>query len=587
MRPHEPLVFLDGMATFCTINFSTLAHVGSLPTIPSAIQRIVFAFAALILAASPASAAGRVDARVAAGFDAIEVRDLRADLTFLASDQLEGRMSLERGSEIAVQFIAAEFAKARLTPTQAGSYLQPVPLIEYLPDVPQTQLVLRRDGKEQRYEFLKHFIGFFPREVAATAPVVFAGYGITSPQFNYDDYAGFDARGKIVLIFDHEPQENDPDSIFNGIGNTTASNVRLKVLNAQRHGAVGVLIVAEPNRKHPSNLERLARIPGIMDRFTRRPSQALLDNNGITIPYFTINDDVGAALLANAGKPASELQSSIDRTLKPAPISLRDTVVEMRVVNASSRRATTYNVVGLLEGNDAALNNESIVFSGHFDHEGVWDGKIYHGADDNGTGTAGVIALARAFSRNADKPKRSLVFAVFAAEERGLLGSYFYAANPARPLAGTRAVINFDMIGRNEAPSPQTEGLTQISADTSNELGLIGTINSPDYRSAVEQANQHVGLVLNYKWDQDSALNIFQRSDQFPFAIRDVPAVWWFTGFHPDYHQPSDTVEKINFDKMQRILQLAYLTGWSFADAPAPPRYVRAPVSAKASKQAR
>jgi Zn-dependent M28 family amino/carboxypeptidase len=259
----------------------------------------------------------------------------------------------------------------------------------------------------------------------------------------------------------------------------------------------------------------------------------------------------------------------------------------MRVVNASIRRATTHNVVGVLDGSDPALRNETVLFSGHFDHEGIWEGKIYHGADDNGTGTVGVIELARAFARNPEKPKRSLVFAVFAAEERGLLGSYYYAANPVRPLAGTRAVINFDMIGRNEAPSAQTEGLTQISADTSNELGLIGTINSPDYRTAVEHANQHVGLKLTYKWDQDAALNIFQRSDQFPFAIREVPAVWWFTGFHPDYHQPSDTVEKINFEKMQKILQLAYLTGWSFADAPTPPRYVRAPVSTTLSRQAR
>jgi hypothetical protein len=541
---------------------------------------------ALLLAVAPATSS-TVDTRVAPGLDAIQVRDLRADLTFLASDQLEGRMSLERGSEVAVQFIAAEFAKAGLTPFAGGSYLQPVPLIEYLPDVRQTQLVLRRGGKEQRYEFLKHFIGFFPRDIEATAPVVFAGFGITAPQFNYDDYAGLDARGKVVLVFDHEPQENDPDSIFNGVGNTTSSNVRLKILNAQRHGAVGVLVVGEPNRKHPSNLERLARIPGIMDRFTRRPSEALVDNNGINIPAFTVNDDVGAALLATAGKPAAQLQASIDRTLKPASVVLRDTVVEMRVVNASTRRANSYNVVGLVEGSDPSLQNESVVFSGHFDHEGTWEGKTYHGADDNGTGTVGVITLGRAFMRNPQKPKRTLVFAVFAAEERGLLGSYFYAANPSRPISGTRAVINFDMIGRNEAPSGQTEGLTQISPDTSNELGLIGTINSPDYRTAVEQANQHVGLALTYKWDQDNALNIFQRGDQFPFAIRDVPAVWWFTGFHPDYHQPSDTVEKINFEKMQRILQLAYLTGWSFADASTPPHYVRTPVSAKLSKQAR
>ena len=112
----------------------------------------------------------------------------------------------------------------------------------------------------------------------------------------------------------------------------------------------------------------------------------------------------------------------------------------------------------------------------------------------------------------------------------------------------------------------------QIDKDTSNELNLIGTINSPDYREIVEAANRRVGLRLNYKWDQDAALNIFQRSDQFPLSLHDVPAVWWFTGFHPDYHQVTDTVEKINFEKMAKILKLAYVSGFEFADSPNVPK---------------
>lgn len=134
------------------------------------------------------------------------------------------------------------------------------------------------------------------------------------------------------------------------------------------------------------------------------------------------------------------------------------------------------------------------------------------------------------------------------------------------------------MIGRNETPSTQTDGLISIAADTSNELNLIGTINSPDYRAAAERENQRVGLKLNYKWDDDAALNVFQRSDQFPFALHDIPAVWWFTGFHPDYHQPTDTVDRINFAKMEKIVRLAYLTGWSFADSATTPRFVARPL---------
>ena len=278
-------------------------------------------------------------------------------------------------------------------------------------------------------------------------------------------------------------------------------------------------------------------------------------------------------MLGNPG----ELQTAIDRSGKPQSRALPNAPVELRIVNAERRRALTANVIGMLEGSDPELRKETIVFSAHYDHDGASDSAIFPGADDNGSGTVGVVELARAFAGASRRPKRTLLFAVFAAEERGLLGSYYYAAHPLRPLETTRAVINFDMIGRNETPSAQTEGLISIDADTTNELNLIGTINSPDYREVVEAANRRVGLKLNYKWDRDAALNIFQRSDQYPFALHDIPAVWWFTGFHPDYHQSSDTVEKINFVKMEKIVRLAYLAGQALADGKSSPHFVARP----------
>jgi hypothetical protein len=540
-------------------------------------RRLSLLWATPLLAAAALAQSG-VDPRIAVGLNAIGAKNLRADLTFLASDALEGRMSLQRGSEAAIQFIAAEFAKAGLKPTVGDSYLQPVELIEYRADPRGMGLSLKRGGKEERYGYIKDFIGSFPQEMTVTAPVVFVGYGVTAPEFGYDDYAGVDAQGKIALAFDHEPQENDPKSIFNGLGNTRHANSRLKALNAQKHGAVGLLVVSEPNRKHPSNQERLARIPGIADRITRNAQQALAENE-IRIPTITVSDAVAAKLLEATGKKPGELQTEIDAGPRSRSQALADTTVEMRIVNAEHRRALSQNVVGLIEGVDPRLKEETIVFSGHYDHDGVREGKTYYGADDNGSGTVGVIELARAFAKNPEKPKRSLLFAVFAAEERGLLGSYFYVAHPLRPIDKTRAVINFDMIGRNEAPSAQTEGLIEIAADTSNELNLIGVINSPDYRAVVERENNRVGLKLNYKWDNDAALNVFQRSDQFPFALHDIPAMWWFTGFHPDYHQPTDTVDRINFVKMEKILKLAYLTGWSFADGASAPRFVARPLN--------
>ena len=192
----------------------------------------------------------------------IRVADLRADLTFLASDALEGRLSLERGSEAAIQFLAAEFAKAGLKPVNGESYLQPVPLVEYRVDRSETKFAYWRASERHAVTYGGDFFGGSSVESDVRGAVVFAGYGITAPEFGYDDYAGLDARGKIVLIFDHEPQENNPNSIFNGLGNTRHANSLLKLLNAQQHGAVGVLVAGEPERKHPSNLERMARIPG-------------------------------------------------------------------------------------------------------------------------------------------------------------------------------------------------------------------------------------------------------------------------------------------------------------------------------------
>jgi hypothetical protein len=525
----------------------------------------------LLMAAQPGTRS-----RVATGLEAIQASDMRANLTFLSSDALEGRLSLARGSEVAIQWIASEFAKTGLKPIADGTYLQQVPLIEYRTDREATSLTIEQGETKKTLHFPDAFANF-PHDLTISGPVIFAGYGITAPELHYDDYAGLDARGAIVLVFDHEPQEDDPKSIFNGTGNTRYATSRVKLLTAQKHGAIALLVLAEPNRKHPSNQERAARIPSTQQRAAGIAPQAI-EGDEVGIPMFTINDQVGRDLLAAAGKKPGDLQASIDRDLRPTSMAIPGTLAEMRIVTGQTRRAASANVVGLIEGSDANLKAETIVFSGHFDHNGPGaNGTYFHGADDNGSGTVGVVELAHAFAKNPIKPRRSLLFVVFAAEERGLLGSYYYVEHPLRPLETTRAVINFDMIGRNETPSEQTNGLIEIAADTSNELNLVGAKYSPDYRAAVEKANRAIGLKLNYKWDDEAALNVFFRSDQFPFVLRDIPAFWFFTGFHPDYHQVTDTVDRINFIKMEKIVRLAYLTGWSFADEPTPPRFIANP----------
>jgi hypothetical protein len=551
---------------------------------------------AALLAQNPAA----VPAQVRPGFATITQPELREDLTYIASDQLAGRLSLQPGDELAIQWVAAAFAKAGLQPIvkdAAGkpSYLQPFTLVEFRPDRAAFTLTLNHAGTSQVFR-APQAVGAYKQALDLTAPVVFAGFGITAPELHYDDYAGLDVKGKIVLLFDHEPQEDDPHSIFNGTGNTRYATARVKVMNAQAHGAVAVLLVAEPNRKHLTNAERAGRIgsSAAPTRVAPIPIQAIQDDE-VHVPSVTIVDAVALQLFSSSGVTPSAAQTVIDRDLKPQSRALPDTTVSLHMRNTSERTGVTDNVVGLLPGSDPRLAPETILFSAHHDHDGSSPCRdpehppvstppdprpcpqIWHGADDNGSGTVGVVALARAFAANPVKPKRSILFVVFASEERGLLGAYWMAAHPLRPLATTRAQINFDMIGRDEAASPQTDGLIQIPADTTNRLNLIGALYSPDYDRTVKQENKAIGLTLDDRFDHESALNVFFRSDQFPFVLHNIPAFWWFTGFHPDYHHTTDTVDKIDFPKMQKILQLAYLTGFRFADEPTPPRFIPNP----------
>jgi Peptidase family M28/PA domain len=521
-----------------------------------------------------------VPAAQAPGFDRIREADLRADLTFIASDALLGRMSLQPGDDAAVQWIAAEFAKAGLQPaatdaTGKPSFFQSVPLIEYRPNPAANTLTLRLGAAQQSWK-APDLIGGYRDDVDLSAPLVFAGFGITAAGVGYDDYRDIDVRGKVVLAFEHEPQENDPASRFNGTGNTRHATNRVKALNAQAHGAIALLVMAEPNRKHPSNLERVNRIGGSAKRVPPLPGQALPDDE-LRIPVLTVSDAVGAALLARAGTSPQVLQSAIDQSLAPQSRSLSETTVALHLENASRGRGTSANVVGLLPGSDPALAPETVIISAHHDHDGSNGPEIWHGADDNGSGTVGVVALARAFMANPVKPKRSILFAVFAAEERGLLGSYYMAMHPLRPLATTRAMINFDMIGRNEEPSEQTSGLLEIPKDTTNRLNLIGATYSPDFSRTVQAANRSIGLDLDDRFDHENALNVFFRSDQFPFVLKDVPAMWFNTGFHPDYHHTTDTADRINYPKMTKIVRLAYLSAWRFASEAAPPAFVPDP----------
>jgi hypothetical protein len=499
-------------------------------------------------------------------------RRLRADLDFLTSAPLAGRVSMGPGAEITARYIAASFARAGLQPAARGSYLQEFPLIGYRADQSLLAMTLKRSGASRSFRPGTDLVGAFSRDVHVEAPVVFGGYGITAPEYGYDDYANIDAAGKVMVMFDHEPREDDPRSVFNGTGQTIHASRLTKIANARRHGAVAVLIASEPLRQHAGLVDASERkVDRGQPLRAAAPPQAL-DDIG-QIPAFSISDDVLRELLSILNETPSDVQRSIDATLRPHSALLAGTTVELRNGNAEQRRGTSFNVAGLLEGSDPALKSETVLITAHHDHLGVQNGNLYAGANDDASGTAAVMELARLFTSSPDRPKRSLLFVVFGSEEQIMLGSFFYTAHPLRPLSGTRAVLNLDMIGRDEAHIPQSQGTLEIPADTSNLLNLVGTYYSADLLAAIERQNRAVGLTLDTKHEREHRLNTLFRCDHLPFLTAGIPAVWLFGGFHPGYHEPSDTVEKLNFPKMEKVVRLTYLVALAIANAPQGPRF--------------
>ncbi|MDP2626365.1 MAG: M28 family peptidase [Candidatus Rokubacteria bacterium] len=461
----------------------------------------------------------------------------------LSAPDTEGRASGTQGADRAAAHITAVFQQAGLRPGgDAGQYLQPFQVatgirlgtrnsLAVVAPAPRT-LALGRE--------------FTPLAVsadgAAESDLVFPGYGITAPDLGYDDYAGLDVRDKIVLVLSREPRSQDPASPFRRPEAYHYSERSHKIINARQHGARGILLVEHP----AAEKERLPHLGGISQPW------------GILAAFVT--RAVADSLLAPAGKRIADLAVAIDQALQPQSFAIPGTRLGLEV-NLTRERGTAANVVGILPGTDPALREQSIVVGAHYDHLGRGGegslapdllGAIHPGADDNASGTAGVMALARAFAAAGGTP-RTLVFVAFAGEEMGLLGSAHHVAHPASPVDRTVLMVNLDMVGRLR------EG----------KLYVAGVDSGTGLRALVADAARGLLLDLQLQGDPHSP------SDHTSFYAAGRPVLFLTTGAHADYHRPSDTWDKIDAAGLETVATFAARVIGEVAAAPIAPAYVK------------
>jgi len=467
------------------------------------------------------------------------------DIKFLASPNLKGRGTGTPELEKAAAFIAAKFRSFGLQPIDGKSYYQAFSVTTKARLGPDNRLSYKVGATRVKLAVSGDFMPFnFSAREKMTGPVVFAGYGITAPEYNYDDYKGIDVAGKIVLILRHEPQEFDEKSIFAGKVYTQHSQYWSKASNAKMHGARGVIVMND-RAAHPGEadeLEKFAEAAG--------PGDA-------GIPFVQIRYEIAERWFAVAGKNPEEIQKGIDQDLQPRSFAFPDSLQVDANLDVQRIVKTAHNVAGYLPG----TTDEYVAIGAHYDHLGLGEqyslapslaGTVHPGADDNASGTAGVIELARWFSTQ-PKQKRGILFLTFAGEELGLLGSSYYVNHPTFPLDKDVAMINMDMIGRVR------EGKVFI--------GGVGT--GTTLKKLLEEITPKYGLHIDYSEAG------YGSSDHTSFTTKQVPVLFFFSGLHADYHKPSDTWDKIDAPDAAKVLQLVAEVGEDLREAPGRPLFVR------------
>jgi Zn-dependent M28 family amino/carboxypeptidase len=504
---------------------------------------------------------------------------------YLASDKLEGRRTGTAGAQAAAEYIAREFSRyglrrtngrdlpsmSRLEADSPRRYMQEFPFVSgvtlgrnnsmlFAPravrlDEGSNLASTRGASLELRLGEDWIPLGFSSNTTVLNAPANFVGYGIKAAEFNHDDYAGVDVGGRVAIALAGTPDGDNPHGQF-----ARYADVRWKAIAAREHGAAALVIIAREETFRAQALAPLrydnsagdAGLPVIV--VTPQAAARMVSAEGTAIPLTDLEAALRALNPTATGTPA---RNNADENRKRTEIPMQAVVLSI-TTDIVQQKTPGANVIGIIEGSDPQLKNEAIVIGAHYDHLGrggegslaTREGEIHHGADDNASGVAGLLELARLFSAQGMRPRRTLIFIAFSGEEEGLLGSNFYVNHPLVPLARTVAMINMDMIGRMKE----------------NQLIIGGVGTAAEWREWIEAANTktvkergenpRLSAVAADKFALTLNEDGYGPSDHSSFYAKQVPVLFFFTGTHADYHKPSDTADKIDYESAARIVAL-------------------------------
>lgn len=482
--------------------------------------------------------------------ETITVKDLRAQLEIIASDEFEGRDTGHPGQKKAANYIKGRFKEFGYEPIEKlGGFFQPFKLQLTYPDTVKLTI-----GNES-LKFLKdmyYFPGFGDVHLE-TDMLLFNGYGIESE--NYNDYKHITPTNRVVMILGGEPTDKKGNSLVTRTNEKSewTTDWTKKIELAQSKGVSALLIIDDNFSSSVSRYGRYIKRPDL------KVSDVAIEANGI--PLIFISSKMADKIFEGAGMKGlrKKLIQEISNKKRPHAQDIFDLPIVLDI-KKDKDELSSENVLAYLEGTEKP--DELIVVTAHYDHLGKKGDEIFNGADDDGSGTVTVLEMAEAFAlakKDGYGPKRSILFMTVSGEEKGLLGSEFYTDNPVFPLENTVANLNIDMIGR----------IDENHAPDSNYVYIIGSDKlSTDLHELSEIVNKtYSEIELDYTYNDENDPNRFYyRSDHYNFAKNNIPVIFYFTGVHEDYHQPTDTVDKIMFQKMEKIARLIFHTTWEIAN---------------------